>query len=474
MYSFNRTARNTKTALYATRALTALVPVLILFSLEASCRADIQELETSNQWSAIDPSGTWCGAKALLLIARAEGFSYTLDDVKSMLGGDDSSDGTVSLASLCAALESLGFAAVAVQCRLERLQQHQGIALTVHDLCSEWDTRTTRHCMVFLGYEDGHYSVVDPFHAGRIQFMSESDFRDSWTTHAVFIVRQESELPELRTWTRFLITGLFLQIFVASGLWVCRNALFHTPGCWAVILLSLVGCNGGVGGGEMVESEVFEFEYYTHDAGPILLGSQGGSRPMLTHAFTFVNRGDHPIQVTEGRTNCPCYVLRYPEGPVQPGKRGTVYVRANVSGLAGPVTVNALLSMATPAQEWVRLELRGFVVRPPYIRRGRFDFGTVDADASERRAIELVVPLMPGEVLPSVNATTAAGQFECSCETMGREELGEIGAVGKYRIECSIVSGAHGAELRDTLIVSVEGRGEVLSIPLRARAAAPE
>ncbi len=100
------------------------------------------------------------------------------------------------------------------------------------------------------------------------------------------------------------------------------------------------------------------------------------------------------------------------------------------------------------------------------------DFGIVEAGVPEPRAIELVVPLMPGEDLPSVTATTAAGLFQCSCEPEARNELKEIGAVGQYRIECSIAAEVDGADLRDTLVLAVEGRSEILSIPLRARSGA--
>ncbi len=356
-------------------AFTAVVAFSALFSLEASSQQNVQNVEQfGNHWMPIDGSGTWCGAKALWLIAEAEGFSFTVDDMKSMLGGNDSSDGTVSLASLCAALESLGFAAVAVQCKLELLQQHEGISFTVHNVFSAWEERMALHCMVFLGYEDGYYSVVDPFRPSRIQVMSEDDFRDSWTTHAVLIAREGAELPERRTWTRLLMTCLLVQILVAFGFLLRRHGLFRMLGCSAVILLSLIGCHDSSNSGEMLESGVLEFEYYAHDAGPLLLARHGESQAILIHPFTFVNRGDRPIQVKEGRTNCSCFVLRYPDVPVQPGEEGTIYVQADVSALAGPVTVNALLTVATPAQEWVKLELRCFVVRPPFTRRGPIGF----------------------------------------------------------------------------------------------------
>lgn len=81
----------------------------------------------------------------------------------------------------------------------------------------------------------------------------------------------------------------------------------------------------------------------------------------VTHIFTFVNRGNEPLVVTNVRTTCGCTASQYTREPVAPNDSGQIKVTYNPKGRPGRfskpvyVTTNASIDRTT-------LRIRGVVV----------------------------------------------------------------------------------------------------------------
>src|SRR4051812_25659914 len=56
----------------------------------------------------------------------------------------------------------------------------------------------------------------------------------------------------------------------------------------------------------------------THDFGEIVQGTKA------KHTFTFINKGNAPIMITNASASCGCTVPNYSKEPVAPGAQGSV------------------------------------------------------------------------------------------------------------------------------------------------------
>jgi hypothetical protein len=102
-------------------------------------------------------------------------------------------------------------------------------------------------------------------------------------------------------------------------------------------LLTAVSCKSGrnkqlQGGEEKVSSadtaSIF-FEEYEHDFGKAVAGEK------VAYTFSFTNRGNAPLVISQASTTCGCTVSKYSRKPVPPGGNGTIEVIFDTSGRNG-------------------------------------------------------------------------------------------------------------------------------------------
>jgi hypothetical protein len=98
------------------------------------------------------------------------------------------------------------------------------------------------------------------------------------------------------------------------------------------------------------------FDKLEHDYGTIDKGSDGNC------VFTFTNKGQKPLVLSNVRASCGCTVPQWPREPIAPGEKGEIKVKYNtniVGTFNKSITVNS-----NAANSIVRLRVKGQVVAP--------------------------------------------------------------------------------------------------------------
>lgn len=88
----------------------------------------------------------------------------------------------------------------------------------------------------------------------------------------------------------------------------------------SVIALFILGISLA-GNAQSVSGPKISFTQTIIDYGEVAYGSDG-ERP-----WTFKNEGTAPLLITDVKGSCGCTVAKYPRGPIQPGREGTVKIR---------------------------------------------------------------------------------------------------------------------------------------------------
>jgi len=97
------------------------------------------------------------------------------------------------------------------------------------------------------------------------------------------------------------------------------------------------------------------FNKIEHDYGTIERGSDG------VCTFTFTNKGNRPLVLSNVRASCGCTVPKWPREPIAPGEEGEINIRynTNITGAFNKtITVNSNAVNST-----VRLRVKGQVVK---------------------------------------------------------------------------------------------------------------
>jgi hypothetical protein len=68
------------------------------------------------------------------------------------------------------------------------------------------------------------------------------------------------------------------------------------------------------------------FTEYEHDFGKVIAGEK------VAYTFSFKNRGNAPLVISQATTTCGCTVSKYSRKPVPPGGSGTIEVIFDSSG----------------------------------------------------------------------------------------------------------------------------------------------
>ena len=105
------------------------------------------------------------------------------------------------------------------------------------------------------------------------------------------------------------------------------------------------------------------FASLSHDYGSVVYGADG------TYNFTFTNKAEKPIVVTNVKSSCGCTIPSWPKEPIQPGKTGSITVKYNTK-LSG--TFNKTVQVFSTADNSpVKLSIRGKVnARPSDLKSG--------------------------------------------------------------------------------------------------------
>lgn len=100
-----------------------------------------------------------------------------------------------------------------------------------------------------------------------------------------------------------------------------------------------------------------EFKFTTEliDYGKIEHKSDG------KRVFEFVNIGKSPLIISNIAASCGCTVPKKPEGPIMPGKKGTIEVVYNTSILGG---FSKMITITSNAKNGVkRIRIKGVVAK---------------------------------------------------------------------------------------------------------------
>lgn len=98
------------------------------------------------------------------------------------------------------------------------------------------------------------------------------------------------------------------------------------------------------------------FDKLEHDYGTIEKGGDGNC------IFTFTNKGQKPLVLSNVRASCGCTVPQWPREPIAPGKEGEIKVKYNTN-IGG--TFNKSITVNSNAvNNMIRLRIKGQVVAP--------------------------------------------------------------------------------------------------------------
>lgn len=82
------------------------------------------------------------------------------------------------------------------------------------------------------------------------------------------------------------------------------------------------------------EPKEIEWKTTTHDFGEIIQGTKA------KHTFTFINKGNVPVIISNASASCGCTVPSYSKEPVPPGGQGSVTAIFDSTGKNGIFTKN--------------------------------------------------------------------------------------------------------------------------------------
>ena len=84
---------------------------------------------------------------------------------------------------------------------------------------------------------------------------------------------------------------------------------------------------------------------------------------VVTHEYEFTNTGKVPLVITHGNSTCGCTVPEWPKEAIKPGGKGTIKVKFDTFGKAGP-QAKPITIVANTYPSKNMLELVGIVGAP--------------------------------------------------------------------------------------------------------------
>ena len=105
---------------------------------------------------------------------------------------------------------------------------------------------------------------------------------------------------------------------------------------------------------KLEKSAIIAFNESVMDYGTIAQGSNG------TRTFTFVNKGNAPLIISEVKTSCGCTVPSYSKTPILPGQEGTLQINYDTKRLGSFSKTITVISNAKTIKNI--LKIKGEVV----------------------------------------------------------------------------------------------------------------
>jgi hypothetical protein len=102
-------------------------------------------------------------------------------------------------------------------------------------------------------------------------------------------------------------------------------------------------------------SPKIEFEATTIDYGTIERGSDG------ERIFSFINKGNADLVITNVKSSCGCTIPKKPEGPIAPGESSQIVVRYDTKRV-GPFRKTITVSTNQETNPIIALKLKGTVL----------------------------------------------------------------------------------------------------------------
>ncbi len=105
---------------------------------------------------------------------------------------------------------------------------------------------------------------------------------------------------------------------------------------------------------QVAQNDSIVFDKLEHDYGTIERGGEGDC------VFTFTNKGQKPLVLSNVNTSCGCTVPEWPREPIAPGETGKIKVKYNTN-LAG-IFNKSITVYSNAANSTVRLRIKGQVI----------------------------------------------------------------------------------------------------------------
>lgn len=107
--------------------------------------------------------------------------------------------------------------------------------------------------------------------------------------------------------------------------------------------------------GQVIKTDSIVFEKTVHDYGTITQGADGNCE------FTFTNKGQKPLVLSNVRASCGCTVPTWPKKPIAPGKTGVIKVKYNTARMG---SFNKSITVSSnAANSRVTLKITGNVIK---------------------------------------------------------------------------------------------------------------
>ncbi|MBE0662520.1 MAG: DUF1573 domain-containing protein [Bacteroidales bacterium] len=108
-----------------------------------------------------------------------------------------------------------------------------------------------------------------------------------------------------------------------------------------------------------VSGPLIEFDKETHDYGTIYVNGDGNC------VFTFTNKGNEPLLLTNVRAGCGCTVPQWPREPVLPGESAEIKVKYTTVNRPHTINKSIVVTSNSVTKNTVVLRIKGEVVQAP-------------------------------------------------------------------------------------------------------------
>ncbi|MBE0662519.1 MAG: DUF1573 domain-containing protein [Bacteroidales bacterium] len=104
---------------------------------------------------------------------------------------------------------------------------------------------------------------------------------------------------------------------------------------------------------------VIEFDKETHDYGTVYVNGDGNC------VFTFTNKGNEPLVLSNVRAGCGCTVPEWPREPVLPGKSAQIKVKYTTLNRPHTINKSIVVTSNSIVDNTIVLRIKGEVVAAP-------------------------------------------------------------------------------------------------------------